>query len=170
MLTYAESIMASVAAELDGEPVELNDELREWVEGYLANYVEVYAVGAEKQLKTLLAESEGDEDAEKRINERMDGWEATKAGKEGFEQAFEAGNALAIFAYVASGVSFLRWSARGESCPLCRKMDGRRIRIGGQFFKEGDELSADGVDPLPIVRKIRHGPIHAGCDCITVAG
>jgi HK97 family phage portal protein len=170
MLTYAESIMASVAAELDGEPAELNDELRTWVDGYLANYVEVYAVGGEKQLRALLAESEGDEDAETKINARMDGWEETKAGKEGFEQSFEAGNALAIYGYVAGGVSLLQWRARGESCPLCRKMNGKRIKIGGSFFDAGDELTADGVDPLPIIRKIKHGPIHARCDCTVVAG
>jgi hypothetical protein len=168
MLTYAESILASVAHELDGEPTELNDELREWIDGYLANYTEVYAVGGEKQLRALLAESEGD--AEAKIMERMDGWDDTKATKEGFSQAFEAGNALAIFGYVAGGVSILRWSARGESCPLCRKMDGKRIKVGGSFFKEGDTHTAEGVDPLPIVRKIKHGPLHQGCDCTVIAG
>jgi len=170
MLTYAESIMASVADELDGQPAELNDELREWVEGYLKNYTEVYAVGGEKQLRALIAESEGDEDALAKIEDRMNGWEDTKAGKEGFEQAFEAGNALSIFAYAVDGVTILRWNARGESCPLCRKMDGKRIKINDSFFEAGDKHEADGVDPLPIVRKIKHGPLHSGCDCVVSAG
>jgi len=100
----------------------------------------------------------------------MSGWEDTKAGKEGFEQSFEAGNALSIFAYAAGGVTILRWNARGESCPLCRKMDGKRIKIGGAFFEAGDKHEADGVDPLPIVRKIKHGPLHSGCDCTVTAG
>ena len=170
MLSYAESIMASVAAELDGEPAPLDDELREWIDGYLANYTEVYAVGGEKQLRALLAESEGDEEAEKAINERMDGWDETKAGKEGFAQAFEAGNALAIFGYTAGGVSFLRWVANSGACPICQKFDGRRIKIGGAFVDEGDKVEAEGVDPLPIVRKISHGPLHSGCSCTVVAG
>jgi hypothetical protein len=170
MLTYAEGIMASVAAELDGEPAELTDELREWVEGYLANYTEVYAVGGEKQLRALLAEAEDDEKAAAAIEDRMNGWDDTKAGKEGFDQAFEAGNALAIFGYSVAGVSILRWSARGESCPLCRKMDGKRIKIGGSFFDAGDTHKAEGVDPLPIIRKISHGPLHNGCDCTVQAG
>lgn len=170
MLTYAESIMASVASELGSEPVELNDELRTWVDGYLANYVEVYAVGGEKQLRTLLAEAENEEDALAKIDERMTGWEETKAGKEGFAQAFEAGNALSIFGYAASGVSLLQWRATGESCPLCKKMNGKRIKIGGAFFEAGDKHEAEGVDPLPIVRTIKHGPLHSGCDCVTVAG
>jgi hypothetical protein len=170
METYAETMMASVASELGGEPAALDDELRQWIEGYLANYTEVYAVGGEKQLRTLLAEAENEEDAQAKIDERMDGWELTKAGKEGFQQAFEAGNALAIFGYTAGGVTILRWSARGESCPMCRKMDGQRIKVGGAFFEAGDTVTAEGVDPLPVVRTIKHGPLHSGCDCLVIAG
>jgi len=170
METYAETIMASVATELGGEPAELNDELREWITGYLDNFAAVYAVGSHKQLNALLEEAENEEDAEKRITERLDAWEGNKATKTALDQAVEAGNALAVFGYVAAGVSFLRWSASGESCPLCRKLDGRRIPIKGAFFKEGDTHEADGVDPLPIVRTIRHSPLHGGCDCSVVAG
>jgi HK97 family phage portal protein len=170
METYAETIMSAVAAELDGEPAELNDELRKWITQYLDNFTAAYSVGSEKQLRALIAESENEEDAEQRINERLDGWEETKATKTGLEQAVEAGNALAIFGYVAAGVSFLRWSASGESCPLCRKMDGRKIPIKGSFFEEGDKLEADGVAPLPITKTIRHPGLHSGCDCSVVAG
>lgn len=170
MLTYAESIMASVASELDGEPAELDDQLRAWVEGYLTNYTEVYAVGSERQLRALIAESEGDEDALAKIEERMDGWEDTKAGKEGFAQAFAAGNALAIFGYTAAGVTTLRWVANSGACPICQKLDGKRIKIDGAFVDDGDKLEAEGVDPLPVIRKIRHGPLHNGCSCTVIAG
>jgi hypothetical protein len=170
MLAYAETMFAAVADELGGEPASLDDELRTWVEGYLANFTEVYAVGGEKQLRTLLAEAEDDEQAAAAIEERMTGWEENRAQKTALEQAFEAGNALAIYGYAAGGVTHLVWRARGESCPFCRKMDGRRIRIQGQFFDEGDTATAEGVDPLPIVRKIKHGPLHSGCDCVVVAG
>lgn len=170
METYAETIMAAVADELDGEPVELDDELREWIEGYLANFTEVYAVAGERQLRSLLAEAENEEDAASKIEERLTGWEENRAQKTALEQAFEAGNALAIYGYVAAGVGYLVWRATSDSCPLCQKMDGKRIKIGGSFLNEGDEVTADGVDPLPIVRKIKHGPLHSGCDCQVVAG
>lgn len=170
METYAETVMASVANELGGEPAPLDDELRAWIAGYLANLTEVYAVGGEKQLRALLAEAEDDQAAQTAIEERLDGWEATKAGKEGFDQAFEAGNALAVYGYAAAGVSFLVWQAQGKSCPLCQRMNGRRIRIGGYFLQEGDTVEAEGVDPLPIIRKIRHPGLHRGCDCVVRAG
>ena len=170
MLAYAETMLAAVADELGGEPAPLDDELRTWVEGYLTNFVEVYAVGGEKQLRTLLLDAEDEEEAAAVIEERMTGWEENRAQKTALEQAFEAGNALAIYGYAAGGVTHLVWRARGESCPFCRKMDGRRIPIKGQFFDEGDTVTAEGVEPLPIVRKIRHGPLHSGCDCVCVAG
>lgn len=170
MLTYAESIMAAVADELGNEPVALDDNLRQWVEGYLQNYVEVYAVGGEKQLRALLADAPDDQAAQQAILDRMDGWESTKAGKEGFDQAFEAGNALSLFGYAAAGTSFLVWRSSGKSCPLCQRMNGRRIKIDGYFAKEGDTVHGEGVDPLPIVRNMRHAPLHQGCDCVVQAG
>ena len=170
MLTYAETILADVASELDGEPAELDDTLRTWVEGYLTNFVEVYAVGGEKQLRSLIAESESESDAAAKVEERMAGWEENRASKTALEQAFEAGNALAIYGYAAAGVATLVWRARGESCPLCQKMNGKKIKIGGSFLNEGDEVTAEGVDPLPILRKIKHGPLHGGCDCAVTAG
>lgn len=170
METYAETIMAAVANELGGEPAPLDDDMREWITGYLDNFAAVYAVGSHKQLNALLAEAENEEDAEAKIIERLDAWEGNKATKTALDQAVEAGNALAVLGYVLGGVSFLRWSASGESCPLCRKLDGRRIPIKGAFLKEGDTHTADGVDPLPIVRTIRHSPLHSGCDCSVTAG
>jgi hypothetical protein len=168
--SYAEEIMAAIATELDGEPAPLDDNLRAWIEGYLTNLATVYTVGSEKQLRALLRDAEGDEAAEAEINTRLDGWQETQPGKTAFEQAFEAGNALSIYGYAAAGILFLRWSARGESCPLCKKLDGRRIPIGGAFLDEGSTVEADGVDPLPVVRKIKHGPLHNGCDCVVVRG
>lgn len=170
METYAETIMAAVAAELKGEPAALDDEMKQWITEYLDNFAAVYAVGSHKQLNALLAEAENEENAEAAINQRLDDWEGNKAQKTGLDQAVEAGNALAVLGYTLGGVSFLRWSASGESCPLCKKLDGRRIPIKGAFVKEGDTVEADGVDPLPVVRTIRHSPLHSGCDCSIVAG
>lgn len=170
LTTYAETIMAAVAAEVGGEPRPLDDDLKAWIEGYLTNLAAVHTVGGEKQLRALVAEAEDEESLAAAVEDRLTGWEDNRATKTALEQAFEAGNALAIVGYVYAGRKFLRWSARGESCPLCRKLDGRRIPIGGAFADEGDTVDADGVDPLPVVRKVRHGPLHSGCDCVTISG
>lgn len=170
MLAYFETMMASVADELGNDPAKLDDAAREWIEGYLTNFTEVYAVGGEKQLRAILAEVEDEEQAADAIEERLTGWEETKASKTALEQAFEAGNALATLGYMMGGATVLRWAASGSSCPLCQRMDGKRIKTGGAFLKEGDEVTADGVDPLPIIRTITHGPLHSGCDCTVIAG
>ena len=170
LLTYAETVFASIAAEMDTDPATLDDDKRAWIEAYLVNFANSYTVGSEKQLRSLLAEAEDDDEAARAVEDRLDGWLETQPSKTGLQQSFEAGNALAILAYSVAGVEFLRWSARGESCPLCKKLDGRRIPIGGSFVDAGDTVKADGVDPLPVIRKIRHGPLHAGCDCTAVRG
>lgn len=170
MQTYAETILADVAGELGDDPPRLDDDLRQWIETYLANFLAVYTVGSERQLRALIAEAEDEEDAAARIHARLDGWQETRPGKTAHEQAFEAGNALSIFGYVAAGVQFLRWSARGDSCPICKQLDGRRIPINGAFVSAGDTVEAEGVAPLPIKREMKHGPIHGGCDCVVVRG
>jgi hypothetical protein len=170
LLTYAETVFASVATEMDTDPATLDDDKRAWLEAYLVNFANSYTVGSEKQMRALLEESEDDEDATRLVDKRLDGWQDTQPGKIGLGQAFEAGNALSILAYSVAGVEFLRWSARGESCPLCKKLDGRRIPIGGAFVDVGDTVEADGVDPLPVIRRMKHGPLHAGCDCTVVRG
>lgn len=170
MLTYAETILADVAAELDGEPQEMTDELRQWVEEYLSNLAASYTVGGEKQLRALLDEADDEEAAQTLIEERLTGWEENRATKTALEQAYEAGNALAIVGYVAAGVTTLRWRARGESCPLCKKLDGRRVKTGQPFVEEGQTVEAEGANPLPVARTLKHGPLHSGCDCVTIAG
>jgi HK97 family phage portal protein len=170
MQTYAEQMFADVSAEL-GDPVTVDEKaLREWVTGYLDNMSTVWVVGNERQLRSLVLDAEDTQAATDALARRMDDWETTQPGKVGLSQSFEAGNALIVLGYATAGVGHLIWRARGESCPLCKKLDGRRIPIKGSFVKEGDTLSAEGVDPLPIVRQMRHGPLHGGCDCVVVAG
>lgn len=170
MEAYAETIMAAVADELGGEPAPLDDGLREWILRYLDNFAAVYSMGHLKQLTAVIGEAqEAGEPVDELLGERLDGWLGSEPAKVGMDQAFEAGNALSVYGYAAAGVTRLRWSAIGESCPLCKRLDGRVIGIQGAFVDEGQTLEADGTAPLPIVRRMRHGPLHSGCDCTVIA-
>ncbi len=104
------------------------------------------------------------------IADRLAGWEENKANTTGQDQAFEAGNALALFGYSQRNVQVVVWM--GGDCPLCERLNGTRQRIGAPFVSEGDTVEAtDGATAaLAVSRTIRHGPLHGGCDCTVMAG
>jgi len=170
MNTYAEQIFEGVGEELKKAAPQITPEMETWIATYLVKFAAGYAVGGEKQLRTLLAEAEDDEAAAEAILERMDGWEETRASKSGMQQAFEAGNALAIAGYRQRNVKQIVWV--GGDCPLCAQFNGRVIGIEETFATAGDTVDAeDGVTAsLPITKTISHGPLHGGCDCTIQAG
>lgn len=172
MESLAETISAEIASEIDGNDDGLTDDLQAFISEYLEKYASGYTVGGEKQLRTLIADANEDaKAATESINERIDEWEETKASREGFAQAFEAANALAVAVYAAAGVMFLRWAASGKSCPYCQRMNGRRTPTGATFVEAGGSIDGDdGEPPLKVSRNVKHPPIHGGCDCVLTAG
>lgn len=169
MTALAGQMFEIVGEELGADPPE-PDDLDGWIGRYLENFAAVHAVGGEKQINALLEGADDAEAANDAVLERMDGWEDNRASKTALEQAYEAGNALSILGYSTLGVRELIW--QGGDCPLCRKLNGVRIPIGGAFAQAGDEIEADDDDTasLPVIRTIRHGPLHGGCDCTVRAG
>jgi HK97 family phage portal protein len=167
MQSLADEILEAVADEVGGDEPVMD---AEWIDEYLANFAAVYTVGGEKQLRTLLAESANEEEATEAILERMDGWEENRASKSAFDQAIEAGNAIALFGMITMGVTEKVWT--GGDCPLCQKLNGMVVGIEQNFLSTGDELEVDDEDTanLPIVRNIGHPPLHGGCDCVILAG
>jgi len=172
MASLAEQVSADVASEMDEEDDGLTDDLRGFIDAYLVNYAANYTASGERQMLALIRDAgENEEEAEALINERLDGWADTKPGKEALSQAFEAANALAVAVYAGAGVMTLIWKARGDSCPFCQGMDGRRIPLDGSFVEPGGSVEGGEDDePMKVRRKIRHGPLHGGCDCVVIAG
>lgn len=175
--TYAEQVFDSVGEELQRD-APTAEGMDEWFAAYLDNYATRYTVTSESVLRGDLNQAEADGAAPAvalglagaAILARLDLWETTKANKTGQDQAFEAGNALALHGYGQRGVNTVVWM--GGDCPLCAKFNGTRQRIGTPFAQDGDTVDAgDGVTAaLPVTRTIRHGPLHGGCDCTVMAG
>lgn len=171
MLTYAAQVAGLTAEELGEDDQGVTEEMREFIESYLAAFAQGYVASSRNQIEALItdAQAEGEDPAET-IEERLAGWEETRPQKTALQQAFEALNALTIVAYVAFGVRRLMWAARGSSCPFCQRLNGTVIGIGEAFVGAGDSVNGGPDDaPLKIRRKTRHGPLHGGCDCVVVA-
>lgn len=170
MRTYAEQILANVAAELDEDEDGLTDELLQFVDEYLESMANGMVASSRNQIEALLDEPEEDDDPADAIEERLDGWSDTQPHKIALRQVTQALNAVVLASYAVYGIAKYRWSARGDSCPFCKSVDGKVIRISEAFFDGGESIDAgDGSKPMLVRRKTKYGPLHGGCDCVTVA-
>lgn len=172
MTSLAQQMTGIVASELDLDDGGVTDELRQFIDGYLQQFGDLTAIGSQRQLEAIIRDAinEG-ADPVPLVEERLAGWEETKAQKIASQQAYEAGNALIVSLYTAASVVYLRWVARGDSCPFCKGLNGKVVGIKEFFVNAGDSVQgAEGDTPLLVRRNTRHAPIHGGCDCTVVAG
>lgn len=169
MISLAQQMTGMVASELDLDDAGVTDALRQFIDEYLEQFAALTAIGGQKQLEAIIREAlnEG-ADPVPLVEERLDGWAETKAGKLAGQQAFEAGNALITAAYGAVGVTLLRWV--GGDCSFCSRLNGKVVGIQSFFVGAGDTIDGgEGEAPMLVRRNTRHGPLHAGCDCTVVA-
>ena len=170
LLTFAEQAGIAVAEELGGEPDEA---------GVIQDFIELYAEtlglreasSSELQLQALVdsALTEGTDPAEA-VDTRLDEWAEKRAGKVANHESRNFFNAAAIAFYGLRGITRLVWRNVGDSCPYCRALDGSTVAIDAWFLEENDEFQPEGADrPLSRRMNVRHGPIHNGCDCQTLA-
>ena len=145
-------------------------DLREQTEEFAAELVEGeghgYAGNHRRQLEALVRDAESEELARVEVEMRMLSWEETEADKRARELAFKAGNAVLMTTFAALGIIYHIWSARGDACPYCRALDGKRVAIGEDFVSAGDEVEGgDGAEPMRVSGRRTHAPLHGGCDC-----
>lgn len=171
MLTYAAAMAKEVAQELGKDNQGVTDELRKFIKEYLDNMGNSHAASSRQQLEALLADAQasGDDPAQL-VDERLNGWEDTRAGDMADHQSFEAGNALSIALYVVSGIKYLRWVSSGKSCPFCQRLNGKIAGIAEFFVYSGDSLDDGNGGSMTVRRNTRHGPLHRSCDCSVLAG
>jgi HK97 family phage portal protein len=171
MLTYAGPVTTAVAEELGEDDPGITDDLKAFIDEYLAAVADGWVASSRNQIDVLISDAEAEgADVADAIEERLDGWEESQPSKVGLRQAFEAGNALAVALYAGFGVSYLMWAASGKSCPFCRRLSGKIVGIQKYFVGKGESVSGGPDDPPMLVRRnTRHGPLHAGCDCVVIS-
>ena len=149
---YARAAAAAAAQEVGLEEL---PELEAFVDAYAEAYAGRHAGKASKRVRSALAE----EDALEALEDELALWEDERPEEMGREESVRMGNAAAKVAYVAAGVTTLRWVSSGGACPFCSKMDGVIVGIE-EAFDGGEELGST----------VGHPPLHRGCECQIVAG
>jgi len=168
--SYAGQAMTAAASELAKDDAGVNDELRQFIDDYLAAMANGHVAASRRQIEALITDAQADGvDPAEYIEQRVTGWEESRPEAMAQRQAVEAGNALAIASYTILGVQYLRWLATGSSCNACRSLSGKVAGIAGYFVQGGEYLDGGDQGLMLVRRSARHGPIHDGCDCVVMA-
>lgn len=162
--SYALAIARAAAAESGFEEVSLED----YVQAHVAATAKIHAGRSASQLRALIRENP--EAAVEEIRRRMGEWQEKRPGKMAAERVTQSDGAYAREFWRRSGVKELHWHTVGESCPLCRQLDGKKVGIEGAFLPQGESIEAEGVSPLWAGSDVTHPPLHTGCDCYITAG
>jgi HK97 family phage portal protein len=170
-LAYAETVAAEAMDEVGAEE-DLQERLERFVKSYTGSFAASQAGISLHRLKTALQEALHDGlDAEEALQAELDHWRAARPGEIATEQSTRANNAAAKFVYAAVNVKIIRWVSFGETCPYCKRLDGRTISITKNFLSPGDQLEGDEEhQPLTTTTNVGHPPAHDGCDCMITAG
>ena len=116
-------------------------------------------------------ESEGEEEAAKALQGRLDEWGEKRPGKIAMNESVQFMGAAAKTLFVVAGVTVLRWAANPGACPFCAGLDGKVAGVLKNFVNAGQGVDGgEGTDgPLVPSDNIGHPPLHNGCECDIVA-
>ena len=164
-LSYSDAVWRAARAEVDSE---VTFDAAAWAETYAEGFSARYAARSRRDL----AEREPDA-----IEERLTVWTSGDSGSEAryqqvaSQEAVKLGDVVARQAFVASGILSLVWRALGDTCPYCKRLDGKVIDSRANFIAAGEAFAGEDTD-VPLVPKhnIGHAPAHRGCDCTIVPG
>ncbi len=170
---YAEAVgdAAAQEIELDAPPTDV----RAFADQYTETFADRYAVSSRAQLQGLVEES--GELAPEAVETRLSAWEvgagdtSPRHERVGLREVVQLNEAVAKAVFVAGGFLTIRWHLNGDSCPYCRRLDGKVVGVSENFIGAGESFAGVDTDvPLIPRRSVGHAPAHRGCDCYTSAG
>ena len=109
-----------------------------------------------------------DKDVQQVLLERLSQWEERRPSKLAKMETFQAVNALTATTFAVAGtISAVRWVTFGKTCPYCSTMRNKRIPVNTQFAGDGEEIQSADNDGkiMRVYRRMKHPPLHRGCDC-----
>lgn len=97
----------------------------------------------------------------KRVEKVFDIAEKFRSERIARTEMVNASSAAAEEAYIQSGlVEGKEWVANPDACPWCSAMHGATMRLGGNFFEQGDTLTVDGADMHFDYDEVRYPTLH----------
>lgn len=166
MLAVAEQAAASVVRELGGEALTTDDQVKEFINGFLNALGIDYIRSSKGQIrKAIQSAVDNGEDVVAAVDAQLAHMEEERPADRAELTAFEALNALVVMNYGRRGVQRIRWVANGRACPFCKSIDGKVAGINEFFVNEGETINVADLGSMALDRAKRHGPLHRGCQC-----
>lgn len=160
-----------LVADAAAEEVELNeiDEARveAWKASYIDGFTQAHTTETAGKLRDTMTEAGGDPFTNARG--MLDRWDEQRGAAIAAREAVTAGGGAAVMVYALAGMGAVWRNTGTEDCPYCEMLEGRTVRVGERFLREGETLDPGGVDPLTVKRSVGHPSAHKGCDCYVQA-
>ncbi|WP_171804992.1 phage portal protein [Mahella australiensis] len=184
-VSYGEATQAAAAEEVGGK-VGVSSDLRKFIDDYTAVYVLRHVgksiAGIRKALEDAISAGQ---DRTEALQNVFDDWRANRPQLIAQEEAVRAGNAFTLETYKENGVTKVRWVNTGDTCPYCRKLNGKVVGINKPYIAKGEVFEAEDEEvngnltgeqrtkkkrpPLTLGHDVKHPPAHEGCDCYITA-
>lgn len=164
IFSYAESMQEVIAGEIDLPTDDFEDigpDTRSFLDGYTKHYI--------SESRGQIIQQLTDENNFEAVQTRVDEWREKRQAKELSKVAVGVGSMVAWSVILGAGHGLV-WKTRGKSCPMCKKLDGRKVTKKNQTFNSKDEEFKDEAGKKVTFRQTKHAPLHGGCDCVLVAG
>ena len=133
---------------------------------YLQSQANRYYLISRGTIKKIEEKAADSQDLYEQLEAETADWEERRAGRISQLETTQIRNAFTRIAFIAAGVSVLRWVSYGNPCPFCDNMNGKVVSVNTNFLDKGADYKPEGADePLKPQRNISHPPLHEGCDC-----
>lgn len=156
--SYAEAVHATAMEQLNSDEG-FGPRLEKLSASYAEKFSQRHVQSSRGQVQQLLRDTTPD-DAADAVNQRMDEWDEKRPDKITNREVVQAAGAVLVASFALMGVTRLRWTVVGPTCPICEEMDGRVVGVDKTFAEPGDKFST-----LTVSSPVRHPPLHQGCDC-----